>query len=402
MLIKKMSEEDFFLLQKIAEAPSPSNLEGALTYGVIHPIFKKLITENKKSWTIHSFIGNAGIVLKTERKKSNPLKIMLVGHSDKIRLQVKHIEADGKIKISSSSFLPTSLISNKVKLFSRKPDNPKEFNVFYGTIEGIPPIHLASQSLISGKKGVSSSALYLELGVYGSHADYKLKNLGIRPGDPIIFDRKIEKRLFTNIFSGPYLDNSVGCFTVVQLAKMFSKIQDLENIQLLFTISAQEEIGRYGSMVAVENFKPDILIAIDVSHDYVNTPNILWRNFPETEIGNGFTVVCGAMISPILNNILITESKKKSIPYQTVICSRDTGTDASSGVKVGRDTVAMSLGVPLRYMHTASELAHTGDIMSLQYAVYNLIQYINLKGLDKNYFVTNHPQLQKADKITQI
>jgi putative aminopeptidase FrvX len=36
----------------------------------------------------------------------------------------------------------------------------------------------------------------------------------------------------------------------------------------MFAFATHEEIGRFGSRVLVEKLRPDVLIAVDVNHDY--------------------------------------------------------------------------------------------------------------------------------------
>ncbi|GAL15187.1 endoglucanase [Vibrio astriarenae] len=62
---------------------------------------------------------------------------MIVGHADKIRMQVRKIDNDGKVWINTDSFLPTTLIGHEVKVFCQNPDQPNRFKV----IEAVPLKH---------------------------------------------------------------------------------------------------------------------------------------------------------------------------------------------------------------------------------------------------------------------
>ena len=113
-----MPERQFKFMQEILAAPSPIGLEAAMSYGVLKPAFEKFMP---KSWGIHQFRGNAGIVVDTHPGEEDRTSVMVIGHADKIRMQVRHISDDGKIWINSDSFLPTTLIGHEVSLFSRDP-----------------------------------------------------------------------------------------------------------------------------------------------------------------------------------------------------------------------------------------------------------------------------------------
>jgi putative aminopeptidase FrvX len=55
------------------------------------------------------------------RKGVDRTSVMVIGHADKIRMQVRSIGSDGKIWINRDSFLLTTLIGHEVLLFSRDP-----------------------------------------------------------------------------------------------------------------------------------------------------------------------------------------------------------------------------------------------------------------------------------------
>jgi endoglucanase len=101
-----MPEEDFNFMREILAAPSPVSLEAAMTMGVIKPWMQKFAPS---SWEFRSFKGNGGLVVDTHPGRADMLTVMIVGHADKIRMQVRHVSSDGKIYINSDSFLPLTL-----------------------------------------------------------------------------------------------------------------------------------------------------------------------------------------------------------------------------------------------------------------------------------------------------
>jgi len=101
-----MESEQFERMKRILAAPSPVGHEGAMTFGVLKPMFERFMP---KEWKIHQFKGHAGMVVDTHPGRDDMLKVMIVGHADKIRMQVRHIGQDGKVWIDSDSFLPLTL-----------------------------------------------------------------------------------------------------------------------------------------------------------------------------------------------------------------------------------------------------------------------------------------------------
>lgn len=190
-------------------------MEGGMTFGVIEPFFKSIM---RNDWSIHTFKGNAGIVLDTNPKKTDMFTVMVVGHADKIRMQVQQIGSDGKIWVSTDSMLPATLIGNPVKIFTEDTEKPGSYRVITGaTVEALGAIHFADASIISGEKGITKKQIYIELGMNEKESKQFLEKAGLKPGDPIIFDRPIKPAFAPNTFSGAYLDNGLGCFMAAKV-----------------------------------------------------------------------------------------------------------------------------------------------------------------------------------------
>ncbi len=398
---KAMPARQFNFMQSILSAPSPIGLEAAMTLGVLKPFFEEV---KLQGWGIHRFKGNAGVVLDTHPGEDDRFSLMLIGHADKIRMQVRQIGEDGKIWINSDSFLPTTLIGHEVKLFSEDPKKPGNYRCIEGgTIEALGAIHFAPPDLRAGKTGIRPEMLYLELQTYGDHAQAQIEKLGVRPGDTIILDRPIRRGFSKHTFYGAYLDNGLGCFTAAELARLVAKRGGTRNIRLQFAMASHEEIGRFGSRVLAGVLKPDALIAIDVNHDLKAAPGVGDKRFTPLSMGKGFTVASGSITSEYLNTQIALAAKGRGIPVQRSVTGRDTGTDAMAGVFAGIDAAATSVGFPIRNMHTISETAHTGDVLCCIHALDALIE--RLDGMNKGKGVRvddlrkNHPRLDQVKTI---
>ncbi|MFG6667958.1 M20/M25/M40 family metallo-hydrolase [Halomonas sp. HNIBRBA4712] len=392
-----MPEAQFDLMRNIIAAPSPVGLEGAMTYGVLKPYFESFAPE---SWKLHQYRGNAGVVLDTHPGQDDMFKIMLVGHADKIRMQVRSIGEDGKIWINTDSFLPTVLIGHEVILFSEDPEAPGSYRRLEGgTIEALGAIHFSDPGVRSGEKGIKKEQIYLDLQIHGENKKQQVLNLGVRPGDSIIFNRPIKKGFSPDTFYGAYLDNGLGCFVTAEVARLVAEAGGTSNVRVLFAIASYEEIGRFGSRVLAGDLKPDALIGIDVNHDYVAAPGIGDKRMQTLEMGKGFTLSVGSIASEQLNRIIAETARQKDIPMQRDIVGVDTGTDGMAGVLASIDSAATSLGFPTRNMHTISETGNTQDVLA---AIHVLVEAIKL--LDEvddidNLFYDHHPRLDQASAL---
>ena len=397
-----MSDERFQLMREILDAPSPIGLEASMTRGVLEPYLKSFMP---KDWAIHSFKGNAGTVVDTRPGDDDAFSVMVIGHADKIRMQVRSIGDDGKIWVNSDSMLPTTLIGHKVKLFSEDPEKPGNWRIIQGgTIEAIGAIHFADPKLRSGDDGIKGKMMYLELHIHGEEKKGQIEALGIRAGDPIIYDRPIEKGFSPDTFSGAYLDNGLGCFVTAEIARLIAEASPLKNVRYLGAFASHEEIGRFGSRVLAEHFRPDVTIAVDVAHDFAAAPGIGDRRYEPVTMGEGFTLTHGAVTSATLNSMITSVCLEKEIPVQHELAGRDTGTDAMAAVLAAIDSACTSIGFPIRNMHTISESGHTGDVEASIHGIYETLLHMDSmnggSGIDRDHLRDSHPRLDQSVPLT--
>ena len=393
-----MPDDQFNRMRDILAAPSPVGLEASMTYGVLAPYFESY---KHDGWEVRNFTGNAGVVLDTHPGEDDRFTVMLIGHADKIRMQVRSIGDDGKIWINSDSFLPMTLLGNEVRIFSEDPDSPGDYrSIDGGTVEAIGAIHFADKALRSGEKGIKSEELYVELGIHGENKKEQIEQLGIRPGDSILMDRKIKRSFSPNTFQGAYLDNGLGCFVTAEVGRKIAEEGGLEDVRVLFTIATHEEIGRFGSRVAAGEFEPDAIFGVDVNHDYKAAPNLGDKRPAPLEMGEGFTMSVGSIVSAPLNRQIEQTAKEFGIPMQRDVVGRDTGTDGMAGALASIDAAATSIGFPIRNMHTVSELGHTGDVLAAVEVIAKTLQSLDSQGITPDDWPPSQPRLDQASPLT--
>ncbi|MCE8033747.1 M20/M25/M40 family metallo-hydrolase [Billgrantia tianxiuensis] len=393
-----MPERQFTLMRRILDAPSPVGLEGAMTYGVLKPHFESFAP---RDWHMRQYKGHAGVVWDTHPGRDDLFKVMIIGHADKIRMQVRSIGDDGKIWINTDAFLPNVLVGHEVKLFSEDPEAPGSYRIIQGgTVEALGAIHFSDAAQREGSKGIKKEQIYLDLQIHGENKKQQVLNLGVRPGDSIIFDRPIRHGFSPNTFYGAYLDNGLGCFVTAEVARLIAEAGGTEKVRLLFAIASYEEIGRFGSRVLAGELRPDVVIGVDVNHDYVAAPGIGERRMQPLEMGKGFTMSVGAIASEQLNRIIETTAREHGIPMQRDIVGADTGTDGMAGVLAAVDCAATSIGFPIRNMHTISETGNTQDVLAAIHVLTRTLQALDALPDPHREFLDNHPRLDQAERLT--
>src|SRR3989338_8507788 len=147
--------------------------------------------------------------------------------------------------------LPITPIGQRVVLFSEDPSRPGMYRrIEGGTIEAYGAVHTADEKFRDGSAGPKKNQLYLDLQIWGDKGKDQVEALGVRPGDPIIFDSPLCPGLAPQTFLAAYLDNALGVFAVLEVARLLA-MPPIENIRVIFAVASHEEVGLLGSRVLV-------------------------------------------------------------------------------------------------------------------------------------------------------
>ncbi len=152
------------------------------------------------------------------------------------------------------------------------------------------------------------------------------------------------------------LDNRAGCAAVITAFQMLCLESLPFHIAAMFAV--QEEIGGAGALTGAFSTEPTVAIVTDVSFAY--TPDA-----PAHECGVfGEGPMLG--VAPGLDRSLIEKAKTAAnsldIPLQYEVMGGSTGTDADK-IQTSRIGVRTALiSIPLRYMHTPTEMADVRDV----------------------------------------
>ena len=126
------------------------------------------------------------------------------------------------------------------------------------------------------------------------------------------------------------------------------------------TTVGEETTGR-GAYWAASKVQPDVAIAVDVTYaqDYPGTDP---AESGDVKLGAGPVICNGSMANRKVNELLKKCAKEQEIPYQVESFLGKTYTDADTMHHTGTGVVTALLSLPLRYMHSPSEVCHFKDI----------------------------------------
>lgn len=274
-------------------------------------------------------------------------RVMLAGHYDEIGFIVTLIDSRGFLWVAPiGGWDPQIPQGQRVRIRTAK-------GVVPGVI-GKVPIHL--QKPEDRKNVTPLTDLWVDIGAKDKKEAEKLVSVG----DPMVMAQDVIE-LPNGRLAGRAFDDRAGAFVVLEAARMLSAMSPQAEIHAVGTV--QEEIGSRGAITSTFGIDPEVGIAVDVTfatdHPMMDGPE---KREGKVELGGGPVLARGANMNPVLYEHLRKTARKRKIPVQIVADGRATPTDADP-IQISRAGVAAALvSVPLRYMHTPSEIVSVDDL----------------------------------------
>ncbi len=332
-----MHKKDLMFLSSLVEAPSPSGFEQPAA-----KIFRERIkaaadtVETNVMGSVHAFLKG---------KKKHGISVMLAGHIDEIGLMVRYITPEGFLSFASIGGVDAAILPGmRVRVHTAKGE-------LLG-IMGRKPIHLIEDD--ERKNVTKLEKLFIDLGLRAE--DVKKR---VRVGDPITFDVGLETFGDEMAVSRAF-DDKMGAWIAARVLEEVKAAGGAPG-DLIAAATVQEEIGLRGGTTSAYSVDPVVGIAVEVGHatDY---PDIDKRKHGEAVCGAGPILARGPNINPVLFDLLVAAAEKAGVPYQIRAEPRGTGTDANA-IQLSRGgKVAGLVSIPLRYMHTPTEVLSLRDL----------------------------------------
>jgi len=273
--------------------------------------------------------------------------LMLAGHMDELGLIITYVNKDGFIYFDTIGGHDRTVISGRRVIIQTAKGPVKG-------VTGKRAVHLMDEA--DRKKVPEIHEIWIDIGAK-SKKD-ALTRVAI--GDVATYDHELEL-INGSIGAARAFDNKVGAYIVGETLIRLAREKKPLAARVVSVATSQEEIGTRGAITATYAVNPHIAIAIDVGHatDHPDCDN---RKYGETKLGGGPILCRGPNINPKVYQKLVAAAKKARIPIQFEADPRPTGTDARA-IQMGRGGVATGLiSIPLRYMHTPSELVDLEDV----------------------------------------
>ncbi|GAB4278322.1 MAG: M42 family metallopeptidase [Deferrisomatales bacterium] len=332
-----MEDSAFAFFKRLADSPSPSGFEQPA-----QRVWREYVTPHVDE--VHTDVmGSAwGILKGTDRPR-----VMLAGHVDEIGLMVQYIDDQGFLY-----FRPIGGVDAHLLPGQRVRVHTKEGPVL-GVI-GRKPIHLLEQDERSKVSKVKELAIDI-----GAKDREEAQGL-VSVGDPVTFVVELERLRGDRVVSRG-LDDKMGSFVVAEVLRRLSPRRSELRCSVYGVSTVQEEVGLRGARTSAFDIDPDVGICVEVTFA-TDHPGVDKKTLGDIQVGKGPVLSRGANINPAVFELLRQTAEEEGIPLQFEAAPRATGTDANV-MQLNRKGVATALvEVPLRYMHTPSEVLSLSDL----------------------------------------
>ena len=301
------------------------------------PLQKKIIAEMEPfcDEIRTDYTGNVTSIINPDAS----FKVMLAGHIDEIGLVITHISDNGLLQVTKvGGIYPGVYPGQKVVIHHDQ-------KVIYGVV-------ICTREMMS--REIKDKDLLIDIGVHSK--DEALKY--VQTGDPVHLDT-YHRTLLNHCLTARAIDDRGGAFIILEALKQAKQLGCKIGVYASTTVG--EETSMRGAHWASSRIHPNVAIAVDVTYaqDYPGTNP---QESGDVHLGKGPVICHSSLANQKVNQLLETCAKENHIPYQYETFIGRTGTDADKIHFAMEGTTTALLSLPLRYMHTPSEVCHLDDI----------------------------------------
>ena len=303
------------------------------------PLQKKVIAEMKPHCDEirTDYTGNVICVLNPEA----PFKVLLTGHIDEIGLIVTYIESSGLLRVTRAGGIQAYQYPGH-QVVVEGANGP-----VYGAV-------IASED--TEKKDLKAQDLYIDIGAKDETDARKY----VQEGDPVYF-HSYHQEMLNGLLSARAVDDRGCAFIILEALKRAKELGCEIGVYAATTVG--EETTMRGAHWASSAVEPNLAIAVDVTYatDY---PGADPKSTGDVKLGSGPVICLSSIVNDKANALLKSCAKEHNIPIQTEIAVGRTGTDADKMHFAGKGFPTALVSLPLRYMHSPSEVCHMDDIQN--------------------------------------
>ena len=332
-----LSSAAIAFLKRLLDAPGPSGFEtlaGRSWRSEAQTFAEKVTTDV------------AGNCLAEVNSGGSPT-ILIDGHIDEIGVIVQYIDDDGFLYISPiGGWDAQVLVGQRIRFIAATGD-------VIGVV-GRKPVHVMKNG--DRDQAVKFADLWVDIGSK-NRADAEAR---MSVGDPGVIDSRAHDFPGNRIVSRS-IDDRIGAFAALEALRRYAESPGAARVVAAAT--TQEEIAWHGggALVATNAIRPKMAIVVDVTHA-TDHPSMEKKEIGDHRLGGGPVFSRGALLSPVVFELLRGAARTKSIPFTVHAAGRDTSTNADA-IHIAQEGVATGLvSIPNRYMHSPNEMVSLDDV----------------------------------------
>jgi putative aminopeptidase FrvX len=271
--------------------------------------------------------------------------LAVVAHIDEIGVQVTHIDEQGFLHFSTLGGIAAEVLAGQRVLLAGAG----------GSVPGVVGRRDQDRRRGDERPRLELSDLHIDIGA-ASAADARALvaggDAGVWLGEPA--------ELAAGRVASRALDNRAGAYAALEAARRVAAAGG-GRVHLVAVASVQEELGHHGARAAAFGLEPQVALAIDVTWA-TDVPGGDPRRAGRVELGSGAAITRGPVVNPRVSDLLIEAAEAEAIPYTVEVYSGATHTDADDVFTARAGVPTGLVSIPLRYLHTPSELASLDDL----------------------------------------
>ncbi len=266
--------------------------------------------------------------------------VMLEAHIDEISMMVQNITDNGFIQVRNIGGIDRRTL----------PASAVTINGLPGIVCNVPP-HLASSS----QAVPEYKDLYIDLGLPVD--DVKKK---VRIGDKILQESGVLP-LEKTVVAARAHDDRICLYSILIALRKLKKYIVNNKLECCIAVlfGTQEEIGSYGAIAGTFDINPDEALVTDVT--FADEP----LNKFYIKMGKGAVIERSAYFDRNMVRELCSSADKRKIKHQCSVEAVSGGTDAADIHLSCASVSTVLLSIPLKHMHTPTEVVDLKDVESL-------------------------------------
>jgi len=282
-------------------------------------------------------VGNAYGIMNPDAK----FKVLLTGHGDEISFMINYIDDKGMISVVKSGGInPKLALGSRVRVLGKE------------TIVGI--VGVTAEHHGGAKGEIKPEDLFIDCGFTSKEEAEKIVSVG----DHVLYAFDYDY-MQNDTIAARGLDNRTGSFIVAEVLKAL-KGKKL-NVGVYAVSTVNEETNTGGAYFAASRVEPNMAIACDVTFA-TDFPKMDPKSHGTIGLGKGPVLAKGSPINKAINEKFEQAALDLDMKLQYELTPRSTGTDADRMRLTGKGVPVALVSLPLRYMHSPSELVSMKDI----------------------------------------